>query len=101
MCCLSFISSLLNPEILRFAIPDLCAEAVFAPERFERGVYGWYQFLQPHFNGHQLLAGEFSAELPGILVLCFYACHFPAGITLLLIHTIYPHFTLSCLTVIF
>lgn len=58
MCCYSFISSLLNTEILSVAIPDLCAEAVSAPERFERGVYGWYQFLQPHFNGHQLLAGE-------------------------------------------
>lgn len=57
MCCNSFIS-FLNVEILRVAIPDLCAEAVSASERFERGVYGWYQFLQPHFNGHQLPAGE-------------------------------------------
>ncbi len=49
-------------EIFRVAILDLCAEAVSAPERFERGLYGRYQFLQPHFNGHQLPAGEASRK---------------------------------------
>ncbi len=49
-------------EIFRVAVLDLCAEAVSAPERFERGVYRRYQFLQPYFNGHQLPAGEASRK---------------------------------------